>query len=75
MFVTKDLDVRVWTSLAQRPERWQSKNEIADRATADNQNAVHAFTVATLYQRRNPMMTNSRIVRRSQTAVAALNIA
>jgi len=28
-------------------ERWQRKNEIADRAAADHQNAVHAFTVAT----------------------------
>ncbi len=39
--------MRVWKSLTQRPERWQRKNEIADRATADHQNAVHAFTVAT----------------------------
>jgi hypothetical protein len=38
--------VRVWTSLTQRPERWQRKNEIADRATANDQDAVHAFTVA-----------------------------
>ena len=74
MLVTKDLDVRVWTSLTQRLERWQSKNEIADRATADDQNAVHAFTVAALYQRRNDDETLA-LFGGTQTAAAALNIA
>src|SRR5207249_11587420 len=39
--VTKDLDVRSWTGVAQRLKGWQSENEIADRAAADDQNAIH----------------------------------
>jgi len=45
--VTKDLDVRIWTGVAERLKGWQSENEIADRAAADDQNAVHLSCVAT----------------------------
>jgi hypothetical protein len=45
--VTKDFDVRIWTGVAQRFEGWQSENEIADRAAADYQNAVHLSCKAT----------------------------
>jgi hypothetical protein len=72
MFVTEDFNVGVWISLTQRFERWQSKNEIANRAAADDQNTVHASTVTALYERRNrrapPLFGDP-------TAAAALNIA
>jgi len=41
MLVTKNLNVRIRMSLAERLERWKGKNEIADCAATDYENAVH----------------------------------
>jgi hypothetical protein len=41
VFVTENLDMRVRPRFPQRLERRQSQDEIADRAAADHQNAIH----------------------------------
>jgi hypothetical protein len=47
VLVPEDLDMGIRIGLTERLERWQGENEITDRATADYQNAVNTFPVAT----------------------------
>ncbi len=71
VLVTKDLDMRIGMGLAERFERWQSKNEVTDRATANYQNPVHEpSTVAALYGRRNQWWRNLP----SQTLISPLKL-
>jgi len=46
VLVTKNLNVRIRVGVTERLDRWQGKNEIADRAAADDQNALeHRLSV------------------------------
>jgi hypothetical protein len=40
VFVAKNFDLRIRIRFAQRCERRESENEVANRAAADNQNAL-----------------------------------